>query len=125
MPLNGNCSSSCFIFVPGKQGVDLLASVRQRGPRVVVITNSLASTYGIPVHSKYQQYRKALLQAGVELYELKSSAGAQRGRRSGGFRRIERTERIGQCGLACEDVRLRPPDWFYRRHAISIRVQAN
>jgi putative cardiolipin synthase len=73
-------------FVPGKQGVDLLASVRQRGTRVVVITNSLASTDGVPVHSKYQHYRKPLLQAGVELYELKPSAGAQRGRRSGGFR---------------------------------------
>ena len=71
-------------FVPGKQGVDLLASVRQRGARVVVITNSLASTDGLPVHSKYQHYRKQLLQAGVELYELKPSAGAQRGRRAGG-----------------------------------------
>ena len=73
-------------FVPGKQGVDLLASVRQRGARVVVITNSLASTDGVPVHSKYQLYRKPLLQAGVELYELKPTAGAQQGRRSGGFR---------------------------------------
>jgi len=33
-------------FVPGKQGVDLLAGVHQRGVRVVVITNSLASTDG-------------------------------------------------------------------------------
>ena len=73
-------------FVPGKKGVDLLASVRQRGARVVVITNSLASTDGVPVHSKYQLYRKALLRAGVELYEIKPTAGAQQGRRSGGFR---------------------------------------
>ena len=72
-------------FVPGKQGVELLASVRQRGARVVVITNSLASTDGVPVHSKYQLYRKSLLRAGVELYEIKPSAG-QQGRRSGGFR---------------------------------------
>ena len=50
-------------FVPGKQGVDLLARVRRRGARVVVITNSLASTDGVPVHSKYQGYRKRLLQA--------------------------------------------------------------
>jgi putative cardiolipin synthase len=71
-------------FVPGKQGVHLLASVRRRGARVVVITNSLASTDGVPVHSKYQRYRKPLLQAGVELYELKPTAGAQQG----GDRRI-------------------------------------
>jgi len=73
-------------FVPGKQGVELLAGVRQRGSRVVVITNSLASTDGVPVHSKYKLYRKALLQAGVELYELKPTAGALHERGSGGLR---------------------------------------
>ena len=51
-----------------------------------MITNSLASTDGVPVHSKYKLYRKALLQAGVELYELKPTAGALHERRSGGFR---------------------------------------
>jgi putative cardiolipin synthase len=68
-------------FVPGKQGVELLADVRQRGPRVVVITNSLASTDGVPVHSKYKFYRKRLIEAGVELYEIKPTAGAQLKRR--------------------------------------------
>jgi cardiolipin synthase C len=62
----------------------LLASVRQRGPRVVVITNSLASTDGVPVHSGYQRYRKPLLRAGVELYEIKPTASTERARRSGG-----------------------------------------
>jgi putative cardiolipin synthase len=68
-------------FVPGKKGVELLAGVRQRGARVVVITNSLASTDGVPVHSKYQLYRKLLIEAGVELYEIKPTAGAQLKRR--------------------------------------------
>ena len=86
-------------FVPGKQGVDLLASVRQRGARVVVITNSLASTDGVPVHSKYQRYRKPLLQAGVELYELKPTAGAQRGGRSGGFRGLGGPSGSGSAAL--------------------------
>jgi putative cardiolipin synthase len=64
-------------FIPGKEGVALLSAVRQRGARVVVITNSLSSTDGVAVHSKYQRYRKQLLQAGVELYELKATpAGA-------------------------------------------------
>jgi putative cardiolipin synthase len=72
-------------FVPGKQGVDLLAGVHQRGARVVVITNSLASTDGVMVHSKYQLYRKSLLQA-AELYEIKSTAGALHERRAGSFR---------------------------------------
>jgi cardiolipin synthase C len=73
-------------FVPGKQGVELLAGVHQRGARVVVITNSLASTDGLPVHSKYQHYRKALLEAGVELYEIKPTAGAPRERQTNSFR---------------------------------------
>jgi len=73
-------------FVPGKQGVELLAGVRQRGARVVVITNSLAATDGVPVHAKYKLYRKALIQAGVELYELKPTAGALHERRPGSFR---------------------------------------
>ncbi len=68
-------------FVPGKQGVELLAGVRRRGARVVVVTNSLASTDGVPVHSKYQHYRKALIESGVELYEVKPTAGAQLKRR--------------------------------------------
>jgi cardiolipin synthase C len=68
-------------FVPGKEGVALLAGVRKRGPRVVVITNSLASTDGVPVHSGYQRYRKPLLKAGVELYELKPTARTPRARR--------------------------------------------
>jgi putative cardiolipin synthase len=55
--------------------------VRKRGVRVVVITNSLASTDGIPVHSKYQHYRKPLIEAGIELYEIKPTAGAQLKRR--------------------------------------------
>src|SRR4029078_202298 len=73
-------------FVPGKQGVDSLADVHQRGARVVVITNSLASTDGVPVHSKYQLYRKPLLKAGVEIYELKPTAGAVQGQGGAGVR---------------------------------------
>ena len=95
-------------FVPGKKGVELLAGVRQRGARVVVITNSLASTDGVPVHSKYQLYRKALIEAGVELYEIKPTAGAQL------KRRFREPAGSSSAGLAREDVRLRPPDWFHR-----------
>jgi putative cardiolipin synthase len=68
-------------FVPGREGVEFLAGVHQRGVRVVVITNALASTDGIAVHSKYKHYRKRLIEAGVELYEIKPTAGAQLKRR--------------------------------------------
>lgn len=57
-------------FVPGKEGVSLLSSLTARGVRVCVITNSLASTDVAAVHSGYSKYRKQLLRAGVELYEV-------------------------------------------------------
>jgi putative cardiolipin synthase len=61
-------------FVPGDAGVESLRRLRQRGVKVRIITNSLASTDVVSVHSGYQRYRKPLLEAGVELYELKPSA---------------------------------------------------
>ena len=67
-------------FVPGKSGLALLTGVRQRGARVVVLTNSLASTNVLSVHSGYQRYRRALLEAGVELYEIKPTAHSRRHR---------------------------------------------
>jgi len=65
-------------FVPREAGVSLLTAARQRGVRVVVVTNSLASTDEKAAFSGYQTSRKALLRAGVELYELKPKAGEER-----------------------------------------------
>ena len=58
-------------FVPQKQGVDFLAALVRKGVRVIVITNSLASTNHVSVHAVYERYRKPLLRQGVELYELR------------------------------------------------------
>jgi putative cardiolipin synthase len=57
-------------FVPGKEGTAFLSSLSERGVRVRILTNSLASTDVAVVHAGYEHYRKALLRAGVELYEL-------------------------------------------------------
>ena len=58
-------------FVPQKQGVDFFAALVRKGVRVVIISNSLASTNHSSVHAVYARYRKPLLQQGVELYELR------------------------------------------------------
>lgn len=58
-------------FVPQKQGVDFFAALVKKGVRVVIISNSLASTNHSSVHAVYARYRKPLLQEGVELYELR------------------------------------------------------
>ncbi|HVY04733.1 MAG TPA: phospholipase D family protein [Burkholderiales bacterium] len=63
-------------FVPRKQGVEWLASLARRGVKVRVLTNSYAATDVGAVHAGYAPYRKALLAAGVELYELKPGATA-------------------------------------------------
>jgi putative cardiolipin synthase len=62
-------------FVPGEPGVRMLTSLRQRGVRVRVLTNSLASTDEPIVHSGYQRYRVPLLEEGVEIYEVKPLPG--------------------------------------------------
>jgi len=59
-------------FVPGDAGVAELAALTQRGVRVRVLTNSLASADRLPlVHAGYTRYRDALLRAGVELHEMR------------------------------------------------------
>lgn len=58
-------------FVPGKAGTTYLKKMVERGVKVTVLTNSLAATDVVAVHSGYAPYRKALLNAGVTLYESK------------------------------------------------------
>jgi putative cardiolipin synthase len=64
-------------YVPGKSGVANLTSIAKRGVRVRVLTNSLASTNHLIVHSGYSKYRKDLLRGGIELYELNKNIGRQ------------------------------------------------
>ncbi len=60
-------------FIPQEIGAQLIEDLLQRGVRVVIVTNSLASTNHVPVHSAYSRYRKRLLQAGAEIYEIRAS----------------------------------------------------
>jgi len=57
-------------FVPGKAGTAFLTQLAEKGVRVKILTNSLASNDVGLVHAGYRKYRKALLRSGVELYEL-------------------------------------------------------
>lgn len=58
-------------FIPGKEGVAWMSELEQRGVSVKVVTNSLASTDVAAVHAGYARYREDLLNAGVEIRELK------------------------------------------------------
>lgn len=60
-------------FVPGKKIVELLAAEVDKGIRVRILTNSLASNDVGVVHAGYMRYRVDLLKRGVELYEFKDT----------------------------------------------------
>ncbi|MGA9827007.1 MAG: phospholipase D family protein [Rhodanobacteraceae bacterium] len=60
-------------FIPGDSGTRFLAGVVQHGVSVKVLTNSLAANDEAVVHSGYARYRRRLLDAGVDLYELRPS----------------------------------------------------
>lgn len=62
-------------FVPGAAGVKAFAALAKSGVRVRMLTNSLEATDALPVHTGYAKRRKALLRAGVGLFELRAQAG--------------------------------------------------
>lgn len=59
-------------FIPGDKGSELLEKIVSAGVRVLIVTNSLASTNHVPVHSRYRKYRARLLAAGVEFHEIRA-----------------------------------------------------
>jgi cardiolipin synthase C len=59
-------------FVPGARMMKQFADIRQRGVRVRVLTNSLASNDAPAAHVGYARYRKALLEMGIEIYEMRA-----------------------------------------------------
>jgi len=64
-------------YVPGKGGVQLVQDLVDKGVRVIVLTNSLASNNHVPVHGGYARYRKDVIRAGVELYEARANAAGE------------------------------------------------
>jgi putative cardiolipin synthase len=47
------------------------------GVKVTILTNSLASNNHVAVHSGYAKYRRPIIEAGIELYELRADAVSQ------------------------------------------------
>jgi putative cardiolipin synthase len=61
-------------FIPDRAFIELLQRLVERGVRVALITNSLASNNHTVAHTGYRHWRRATLAAGVELYEMRSDA---------------------------------------------------
>ena len=61
-------------FVPGTEIMDAFRAARSKGVRIRVLTNSLASNDAPLAHAGYARHRKALLEMGIELHEMRSEA---------------------------------------------------
>jgi putative cardiolipin synthase len=66
-------------IIPGDRMMEIFRSAEERGVRVRVLTNSLASNDVPAVTAKYKKYRKPLIEAGVELYEFRAHPEIQAG----------------------------------------------
>jgi cardiolipin synthase C len=67
-------------FVPGDEGVAAFGALVREGVSVRVLTNSLTSNDVLPAQAGYSKYRRALLEAGVTLYELKPTGPGRDGK---------------------------------------------
>jgi len=61
-------------LIPTKEGIKGMAELVDRGIRLRFLTNSLMSNNHLTAHSGYMKYRKGMLEAGVELHELRADA---------------------------------------------------
>lgn len=71
-------------FVPTTAGVKAFTELTARGVRVRILTNALEATDVAAVHSGYAKHRKALLEAGVELFEMRRDSQTVKPREKAG-----------------------------------------
>ncbi|MCP4001726.1 MAG: phospholipase D family protein [Gammaproteobacteria bacterium] len=64
-------------FVPRKNGIEYLLNLRSKGIEIIIITNSLAANNHGIVHAGYMSSRKPLLEAGVKIYEARTTSMAE------------------------------------------------
>ena len=72
----GRLDSELLIEVPylvvRERGLEAVKRLHDRGVRIRVLTNSLASNDVLAAHAGHAEHRKELIAAGAELYELRS-----------------------------------------------------
>lgn len=64
-------------IIPADPGIATLRKLKNRGVTMKILTNSLASHDVPAVNSHYKQWRKPILEAGAELYEMRHDAEIQ------------------------------------------------
>ena len=75
-------NSELLIEVPylvvRKRGLEAVKRLRDRGVRIRILTNSLASNDVLAAHAGHAEHRDELIKAGVELYELRSDSAVKK-----------------------------------------------
>jgi putative cardiolipin synthase len=64
-------------IIPGQGGIDFIRGLTDRGVRVRILTNSLASHDVPAVNSHYKDWRDDFILAGAELYEFRADAAVR------------------------------------------------
>jgi len=80
-------------FIPADEELGVLHDLRERNVAVGIVTNSLNSSRDLLAHAGYTNYRKALLERGVSLYEVRAQPAVARG--SGQSTRLSRYGHYG------------------------------
>lgn len=78
LKMAGNSEKEILIesayFVLDDIGLELAGQLREKGVSMRVLTNSMASNDVLPNHASYAMVRKAILENGIELFELRPDA---------------------------------------------------
>ena len=61
-------------FIPNAGDIQTFRELAEKGVKIRLLTNSLASTDVVIANTAYKRYRKKLLETGIDLYELKADA---------------------------------------------------
>jgi putative cardiolipin synthase len=61
-------------LIPDEALLRLFEDMRARGIRIVILTNSVQSNNHMLAHVSYKRFRRRLLRAGIELFELRADA---------------------------------------------------
>jgi putative cardiolipin synthase len=81
-------------LIPRERGMALIRHLADNGVRVTVLTNSMAANDSIFAHAGYARYRRGMLKAGVELYELSPARAGAPKRVRGGMRAVRSLGRL-------------------------------
>jgi putative cardiolipin synthase len=61
-------------IIPGERGIEKMTELSARGVKIRILTNSLASHDVPAVNSHYKQWRRPIIESGVQLYEIRPDA---------------------------------------------------